>query len=366
MKDYSAKKPSSNHTLLKVILLAVLLVAVFAGAFVLYVFSKVNTPRTYFSEEKVFSIEKGESVSSVARRLEEEGIISSGLVFKVYAAFKNLSGQVQAGSFKLDSAMTLKEVLKLLTEGRGLADEISVTFLEGNTLEEYARLLEERGLVSSAEFLAVASSGKFDKEYEFLSDKPAGRSLEGYLFPDTYNFKKGASAEEIIRKMLNNFGRKFNDDLRREARKQGKSIFEIVIMASLVEGEVGRNLKPGSKLSVEDLQKLSEERRLVAGVFYNRLRAGRALESDATISYITGNNRAAATLEETRMDHPYNTYRNPGLPPGPINNPSLDAILAAVYPAETDYFYFLSKPSGEVVFSRTFEEHVANKAKFLK
>ncbi|MBI4053933.1 MAG: endolytic transglycosylase MltG [Candidatus Doudnabacteria bacterium] len=364
MKDYYKTTAVPNHTLRKIFALTVVLALLIVSALGIYGHSKLEEPLTYFSDPREFEVKKGESVSSVGQRLQEEHLIASVFSFRLYAFFRPES-KVQAGKFLLDSNMTVKQILENLSYGRGLADEIKVTFVEGETAAEFAQKLEQAGLVSRDGFVAAVRGFSKSVDYDFFSGKPSSATLEGYLFPDTYFFSKNSSAEDVIGKMLENFGRKLDGKLRAEILRQGKTIFEIVTMAALVEGEVGRNFKPGTVLSKAEQERLSIERRLVAGVFYNRLRANRALESDATISYITGKKRASATLEETRLDHPYNTYRNRGLPPGPINNPSLDSILAAVRPAETDYFYFLSKPDGEAVFSKTLDEHNENKARYL-
>lgn len=366
MKDYSTANQSRNHLTVKIVILSCLVLLLLLLAAGSYVYFKVARPVTDFSQEKVFEIKAGESVGQIAQRLEEENLISSAFIFRLYAIVRKLSDKVQAGSFRLDSNLSVAEVLQRLTQGTGLADERRVTFREGMSLKDYAAVLETAELFKAETFLRAASSDKGASEYDFLKDKPKSRSLEGYLFPDTYNFKETAKPEEVIAKMLENFGRKLSSELRAEIVRQKKSIFEIVTMASLIEGEVGRNLKPGSKLTEADAETVQRERRLVAGVFYNRLDANHALESDATLTYITGIKKAQASFEDTRIDHPYNTYRNRGLPPGPINNPSLDSILAAINPAQNDYFYFLAKPTGEIVFSKTLDEHNENKAKYLK
>jgi UPF0755 protein len=149
--------------------------------------------------------------------------------------------------------------------------------------------------------------------------------------------------------MLDNFNKKLSIKMREDIKKQGKTIFEIITLASIIEKEVSKE----------------EDRKIVAGIFYKRLKQGIHLESCATINYILGNNKKQLSFEDTRVESPYNTYLNKGLPPGPISNPGIFAIKAAIYPQETDYLFFLSKPTGETVFSKTFEEHNKNKRKWL-
>ncbi|OGE81044.1 MAG: hypothetical protein A2826_01295 [Candidatus Doudnabacteria bacterium RIFCSPHIGHO2_01_FULL_43_23] len=362
MKDFSVPIKPKNHIILRLILLGLLLLVLVLGAIVLYVNVKAKNSFTDFSNEQIFDISQGEGVSQAASRLEEEGIISSAFIFKVYVRLKGLGQNIQAGSFSLNSNLSIAEIVDRLSTGRGLADEIVVTLTEGSTVLDIASTLESAGLVIATEFIKATKSGNFE-EFNFLSDRPQGADLEGYLFPDTYNFKKTSSGMDILEKLLNNFDRKFNADLQEEVSRQGKTIFEIVTMASIVEGEVGRNK---DNLTKDDLEKIEEERRLVAGVFYNRLSVNHPLQSDATLGYATGHKKLQLSFEDTQSQNPYNTYQHLGLPPGPINNPSLDSILAAIYPADTDYFYFLSKPDGEAVFGVTLEDHNANKARYLQ
>jgi UPF0755 protein len=185
--------------------------------------------------------------------------------------------------------------------------------------------------------------------YDFLADIPQGKTLEGYLFPDTYFFLKNAASEDIIKKMLDNFGEKLTPDLRTEIENQKKSIYDVITMASIIEGEV----------------KSENDRQIVSGIFWKRVNDNRTLQSCATLAFILGENKKQYTFLDTRVDSPYNTYLNKGLPPGPINNPGLDSIKAAIYPETTDYNYFLTDPkTGQTIFSKTIEEHNANKAKY--
>lgn len=365
MFDYTAYQSKNNHTWLKIALLSIVLVLFIAGGLILYLSSKFNTPLTYYSRPVTFEVKPGESAREVGSRLEEENIISSALAFR---AFLILHGRptIQAGRFALDSALPLSEIVEHLSLGKGSADEVQLTFVEGDTAEEYRQQLAASGIEGAAGFLDLARDFKRSQDYGFLADSSASASLEGYLFPDTYRFSKSASADAIIDKFLSNFERKLNSELQAEISRTGRGIFEVVIMASLVEGEVGRNFGEGAKLKAEEVEKIETERKLVASVFYNRLDLGMALQSDATITYITGVKKARATAADLEIDSPYNTYKYRGLPPGPIGNPSLEAIRAAVYPAESDYLYFLSKADGEAVFAKTLDEHNANKARYLK
>ncbi|HMQ01863.1 MAG TPA: endolytic transglycosylase MltG [Candidatus Doudnabacteria bacterium] len=245
------------------------------------------------------------------------------------------------------------------------AEEVQVTIIEGWTLEQMATRFEEAELFSAKEFLDSAKD--FDTSNFPLIQKPARTTLEGYLFPDTYRFAKGAKPADVIIKMLENFSRRVGtlgvtsagndfaipgfEGLRPTGGDNiaGLSLYDIITLASIVEREGGGS-GPMS---------LTEERALIAGVFYNRLMIGQGLESDATVNYITGKKTPGVSISDTQINSPYNTYRYAGLPPGPIGAPSLGSIQATLKPIKSDFYYFLHRqPSGEVVFSKTFAEHV--------
>jgi UPF0755 protein len=248
------------------------------------------------------------------------------------------------------------------------AEEVKVTIIEGWTLEQMADKFEDAGMFSAKDFLAAAED--YDASVFPLVEKPDNTSLEGYLFPDTYRFAKGAQPNDVITKMLDNFSKRVGslgvdsagndfvipgyEDLVVTGGDNisGMSLYDIITLASIIEKESGGS-GPMS---------LAEERGLIAGVFYNRLIIGQGLESDATVNYITGKNTPGVSGADTQINSPYNTYRYAGLPPGPIGAPSLGSIAAALRPIKSDYYYFLHKqPSGEVVFSKTFAEHTKAK-----
>ncbi len=245
------------------------------------------------------------------------------------------------------------------------AVQVSWRAIEGWTIADIAGDLEKRGLVTEKDFnqglKSVLFSYDFLGELKDLTFKPS--SLEGYLFPDTYFVAAKPTAKSVIQKMLDNLGGKITEQMRADIKKQNRSIFEVLTLASIVEKEVGRNT---ATTSAADQQVLQEERETVAGIFMNRLKIGMALQSDATIGYITKKNDPQASSADLLIDSPYNTYKYRGLPPGPISNPSLSAIKAAIYYKATDYLYFLTKKDGTAVYAKTLEEHNANKRKYLK
>ena len=233
---------------------------------------------------------------------------------------------------------------------------VSVTFIEGWTNEQVAEQLEKKGLFSKQEFLTALNN--FDESQFPLVSRPGNKTLEGYLFPDTYEFYKDSTPDEVIKKMLTVFSQRLAKLGVTDPNQQfnGLSLFEIITLASIIEKESGGQGTATGTMS------LAEERDLIASVFYNRLEIGQALQSDATVNYVTGKDTPAVSAADLQINSAYNTYKYPGLPPGPISNPSQDSIRAAIHPAQSDYIYFLHKqPSGAVYFSRTYEEHVQRK-----
>jgi UPF0755 protein len=236
------------------------------------------------------------------------------------------------------------------------AAETSATVIEGWNVDEIAAYYEKLGLFPKSEFIKATQD--FDTKNFPLVDRTNSKSLEGYLFPDTYRFAKDATPNDVITKMLTDFSSRVTDLGVEDANTKynGLSLYEIITLASIIEKESGGDGATTGALSLQD------ERDLVASVFYNRMAIGQALESDATINYITGKDTPAASASDLAVNSPYNTYKHAGLPPGPICNPSLGSIKAALFPAKSDYYYFLHKqPSGQVDFSRTFEEHKSKK-----
>ncbi len=317
-----------------------------------YIVKQINSPlEVNNSVKREFIVEKGDSVNKIAGNLEKEGFINGSAYFQIYVWQKNLQNKLQAGKYEISSAMTIPEIADLLSGGKIISNEVSVLMPEGFQIEEIDRKLAENGLIDEGKLLEYNKSNNLDiSKYEFLKDKARETGYEGFYFPDTYKFYKNSTIENMVKKILDNFDAKLTPDLRDEIKNQNKNIYEIIILASIIEKEAG---------FIKDMKKISS-------VFNNRLKIGMNLESDATINYIIKKGRAQATYEDLKVDSPYNTYKYAGPPPSPISNPGLEAIKAAIYPEETDYFYFLTKENGEAVFSKTFEEHLANKSKYLK
>lgn len=333
----------------------IILIGAFLGYNFLY-FTTIDKPAGIENREAIFEVSSGESLGDIAAGLSSAGLISSEYFFKTYAKKEGLSSSLKAGSYKLSPILSIREIARILSKGETINKEKEIKIIEGWRISEINDYLKEEKAMLDDKFEETAKKKIWSQSdavriFAFLDDVPQEASLEGFLFPDTYRIFNDSTAEDIIIKMLENFDIKFTEEMRQETKSRGRSIFEIVTMASIIEKEVR---------SYEDMRKVS-------GIFWNRIKNRQGLESCATLAYILGVNKPVYTLEDTKIESPYNTYLNRGLPPGPICSPGLNALKAAVYPEETDYNYFLSRfDNGETVFSRTYEEHLDNKAKYLK
>ncbi len=323
----------------------IFLIIILAG---IYIWQGIYLPKNKSSKKEIiFTIKKGEGGREIATNLENVGLVKVGTLFRVYNIFKGTSGKLQAGEYLLSSSMAIPEITYKFISGDVI--KIAITFPEGFTIDEIEGRLFEKGFIEKSK-IKNQKSKIFKQEFKFLESVPDEANLEGFLFPDTYQFINKISAEEIIKIMLENFDNKMKKEMKEEVDRQGKTIFEIITMASMIEKEV----------------KALEDKKIVSGILWKRLENNIPLQVDATISYITGKKGIDISIEETKIDSPYNTYKYRGLPLGPISNPGLESIIAAIYPESSDYWYYLSTPEGETIFSKTLEEHNIAKEKYLK
>ncbi len=299
-------------------------------------------------DDKEFEISYGQGVNEISRNLKDNGIICDSLAFETYLWLLMSEGNIKAGLYNIGLPVSIKDLTKILLIGQKDGAERDIKIIEGWNTRDISEYLDNEDLVSRNDFLESVKNS--DLKFSFLDTVPSSNDLEGFLFPDTYRIYNDASPEDIIGKMLDNFDDKLTEDMRAEIEKQNKTIFEIVTMASVVEKEVR---------SVKDMK-------VVSGIFWDRIKYGQPLESCATIGYVLGEDKVRYSYDDTRIDSTYNTYINSGLPSGPICNPGIQAIEAAIYPEFTEYNYFLSKQDGETVFSKTYEEHLINTQKYLK
>jgi UPF0755 protein len=277
------------------------------------------------------SVPEGLSLSEAASLLEEENVIRSSFALRTLVVLAGGEKSITAGDYIFNARRGLFRVARALVTGDFGLEPIRVTIPEGATIRDIGSILSSK----------VAS---FDRE-EFLV---LAEGKEGYLFPDTYIFYSTTKAADAILLMERTFGRRIAG-VRADIIRFGRPLEEVIIMASLLEKEAP----------------LYETRRTIAGILWKRLDEGFPLQVDATFLYINGKNTFELTRDDLEIDSPYNTYRYVGLPQGPIANPGLDAVLAAISPIETDYYYYLSDKDGVTHFSKTFEEHKEKKQKYL-
>lgn len=350
VKQIKKTKAFSFWWFLLIFLLALVVIpAIAVTVWVKWVFAPVDTS----GKDVVFVVSENESVASIGTRLKEKGLIKDAFAFRVYTRFscndlvvsdvfswfkkypieKCLAGNLQAGSFKLSPKMNLNEISLNLTKGRL---DSWTKIIEGLRVEEMAAIFAKNYKISGEDFLEIAK--------------------EGYMFPDTYLFKVTTSAAEIVEKMRTTFDLKVTAEIRQKIIAQGLKVDEGIILASILERE-SRN---------------TNERPIVAGILYNRIRNGWKLETDATVQYALGYDKEGKTWwkkslldQDLKIDSPYNTRRYLGLPPTPICSPGLSAIKAIAEPAETDYFFYLHDSQGKIHFARDLDEHNQNKAMYL-
>jgi UPF0755 protein len=286
-------------------------------------------PRNFFGEKRLFEVQKGENSRDIAIHLEKDGVIWWGPLFRVYVLLRGISGEMQAGTYRVSPSMSILSIAEGMAAGK-VATE-AVTIPEGFS----ARQIQQR--LQSLEITGLQIINLADLQRQ-----------EGYLFPDTYQIPYDMVSDDVIKMMMNNFDKKLAP-YQEAVKESGHSLSQIITMASLIEKEV----------------QTPEDKAIVSGIFWKRIKGGMRLESCATIAYIKGVNQWVYSVEDTRIESPYNTYLYYGLPQGPIANPGLESIKAAIYPEESPYWYYLSKPDGQTVFSKTYEEHLTAKAKYL-
>lgn len=295
-------------------------------------------------------VAEGSNAQGVIDQLAEADVVYDGLLLRSYLQYRGLDVGIQAGSYRVDGGMTIRELAEALQTARPA--EAVVTILEGWRVEQVATALELNNLsYGSEQFMRLATLPAID--HPLIAELEPGRSLEGFLFPDTYRLEPSSPPEALIRAALDNFDLQVGPELRSAFNAQGLTLYQSVTLASIVEREAV----------------VAEERPLIAAVFLRRLRGGLPLEADPTVQYALGQQpdgswwKAPLSLLDLEIDSPYNTYRYGGLPPGPISNPGLSALQAVGAPADTSFLYFRAScdDSGTHQFSQTFEEHL-NKA----
>ncbi len=309
---------------------------------------QVFVPRDFGNQKTVFyNAQSGLSEAQIAKDLKSQRIISSSFFFKIYALISGNYTKLQAGLYNVSPSMSIADIIYKLA--RGDVAKNKITILEGWDIQDIAEYLENKNFYSRADFDEAVQTD-YSAEFDFLKSKPKNSNLEGYIFPDTYQVPMGFLAEDFLRMTLNNFNKKLTPELRKQITKNKKTIHQVVIMASILEKEV-RSL---------------DDKKMVAGVLWKRAGSGMPLQVDATVNYATGKSDARAKLADTKIDSPYNTYKYYGLPIGPISNPGLEALTAAIYPTKSAYWFYLSaNGTGKTIFSKTYQEHTSSITKYL-
>jgi len=314
-----------------------------AGAFLLY--SRMHAPfRGYPGPELLVDIPPGEGTRAIGQRLSDAGVVRDALTFRLALKVSGNARGLKAGEYRFDRPMSMLEVIDKIA--RGDVDVLSVTFPEGLTIAEMAAIFEARGFGAASTFISAAHDASAIQALD-----PAARDLEGYLFPDTYSLPRRAPASRAVRAMVERFQQVVTPEVRAAAEARGLTVRQLVTLASIVEKETAR----------------ADERPLVAAVYSNRLKLGMGLQSDPTVIYALqrgGTFSGNLHRDDLRIDSPYNTYRYPGLPPGPIAAPGKASLEAAAKPAEVDYLYFVSRNDGSHEFGRTLDEHNRNVQKY--
>lgn len=315
------QKPSKKWVAGLRIVLA--LCAIFFLAFLFLISSPPDFPAN-----KIITIDKGVTLKEVAANFKNEKLIRSATLFDFLIRYIGYEKEIKAGKYMFSKPLSVVGLMRRLINGDYGISSVKITIPEGSTIKDINRIFQNNG----------------------FEDFKINQGPEGYLFPDTYFFSIGVTPEEAIAKMTENLKNKISPDLEKAIQDSGRNFHQILTMASLLEKEAAK----------------SEDRRLISGILWKRLDKKMPLQVDAAFSYFLDKNTFQLTTEDLKTDSPYNTYIHRGLPPTPICNPGLDAIQAAIFPEKSLYWYYLSDKEGNVYCSKTFEEHVAKKQKYLK
>lgn len=322
------KKSIKTTILITIVIMLLLVAGICAGVWIYF-----TNPALENGVDKTIVIKDGMHLREVSRTLEDEGIVKNSTAFVLLAKINGYSRKIKAGEYILNPSMSPLRILEMMTRGEVVTH--TVTIPEGYSIEQIAAVLSSNGLIDREKFLAYAMSDGVENNYNI-----EGPGLEGYLYPDTYQFARGLNASAIVDGMIKRF-REITAQFEQELAASGMTLHEVVTLASIVEKETGK----------------ASERPVIASVFLNRIRKRMRLESDPTVIYGIKNFSGNLKKKDLSTRTPYNTYVIRGLPPGPIANPGADSIKAVLYPAKTNYLYFVSKNDGSHYFSSNLREH---------
>ncbi|QSZ26542.1 endolytic transglycosylase MltG [Aceticella autotrophica] len=326
-------------------LLIIIVIFFILSSFLYY--ENLFTPVSNSNIQKIVKIPDGYTTQDIAKVLYSEGLIKNKSFFILRVKANNCENKIKAGKYLLSTNMTTDEIINKLKSGKSQIDTIKFTIPEGFTVEDIANRLSDMGLANKDKFMWEAQNGVFN--YDFLKNIPQNRPnrLEGYLFPDTYEISIGTNEHDIIKLMLSRFDNIYQKYIRNNSANIGMNPDQVVIVASMIEKEA----------------KVEKDRPLIAGIIYNRLKKNMKLQIDATVQYALGVHKDKLSYKDLEIKSPYNTYTNFGLPVGPISNPGLKSIEAALYPKHNDYYYYFAKNDGTHVFSQTYRQHLEEQKK---
>lgn len=292
-------------------------------------------------------VHKGDSLFNVVSELDNNGLIKNKHLIKLYIKNKNLDTNIKPGKYSIPNNVSINEFVEILNKGLSDNYSIRVTIPEGCDIEGIANIIDESGIISKNEFIRSCIEYKVPS---FIKNKDDIKyTLEGYLFPDTYEFEKGINGEKIIHVMLNRF-QEILDQIEKEQNKKIENLQELITVASIIEKEA----------------RVEEDRDKIASVFFNRLNRGMMLQTDATVLYAIGEHRDKLYLKDLKVESPYNTYKVKGLPPGPICSPGKACIKAALNPENTDYIYYVLQDGKKHYFTNNYKDFLKAKKMYKK
>ncbi|NWH04356.1 endolytic transglycosylase MltG [Desulfobacter latus] len=321
----------------KIILFIVMIslcITIAVGAAMHWMATFIKTPAAKISIPVTFTVSSGQHLTTIAQNLKSQDLVSNPTAFKLYVRIKKAATRIKAGEYEMNTGMSPETIMRILISGKSKLYRLTIP--EGMNMQEIAILAQEAGLCSRKQFLSLCN----DLDFINQCDVP-GMTLEGYLFPETYFFSKETDCKTLIKKMISTFKKTFNRTWKTRAKEIGLSVHEVVILASIIEKETGNG----------------KERPIISSVFHNRLKRHMRLESDPTVIYGVSDYDGRIRYKHLRRVTPYNTYKIDGLPVGPIANPGAQALKAALYPAQTNYLFFVSKNDTTHKFSTNLKDH---------
>lgn len=342
----SINKLKNNKNKIKFgLCIMIIFIIVIILSFIIYYINNILTVSINNPKDISLEIPVGSSPNKIAAILKEKGLIRNEIIFKIALKKNNDEDKLKAGYFTLNTGMSLKEIIAEISKGGENKNVQIFTIPEGYELRHISEKLSDEGLVDKDEFLKLTSDKKyFEDKFSFLKELNEGQSLEGFLFPSTYEVYTNSNEKQIIEKMLLQFEQIYKKDIKENMNKMDLSLNEVVTLASIIEREAKRD----------------DERELISAVFLNRLKIDKPLESCATVQYALGERKEVLDSKDTEIQSEYNTYIHTGLPPTPIATPGEKSLVAAVNPADVDYLYFRTKEdgTGAHTFTKTYEEHL--------